>query len=83
MIGEKRDGENPQDKTLDEYAEISRKVARDTHAQLCDLHKFFIEYLKEHNPKDEREGILTVDVVHLNDEGNQFVSGIMLKALGY
>jgi lysophospholipase L1-like esterase len=83
VIGEKRDGENPQGKMLDEYAEISRKVARDMQAQLCDLHKLFSEYLGEHNPKDEREGILTVDGVHLNDEGNRFVSEIMLKALGY
>jgi lysophospholipase L1-like esterase len=83
VIGEKTNGENPQDQMLNEYAGISRKVARDIGTQLCDLHRLFIEYLKEHNPKDEREGILTVDGVHLNDEGNRFVSGIMLKALGY
>ncbi len=83
VIGEKVNGENPQDKMLDEYTEISRKVARDTDTQLCDLRKFFVDYLKRHNPRDLREGILTVDGVHLDDEGNQFVSGIMLKALGY
>ena len=83
VIGEKRDGENPQDKMLDEYADISRKVAHDTGTQLCDLHKMFIEYLMKHNPEDERKGILTVDGVHPTDEGNRFLAGIMLKALGY
>ncbi|MFZ1081899.1 MAG: SGNH/GDSL hydrolase family protein [Candidatus Kryptoniota bacterium] len=83
VIGEKANGENPQDQMLNEYAEISRKVARDTGTRLCDLHRLFIEYLMQHNPKDEHEGILTVDGVHLTDDGNRFVSGIMLKALGY
>ena len=83
VIGEKGDGENPEDKMLDEYTEISRKVARDTDTQLCDLHRDFREFLKEHNLEDKRQGVLTVDGVHLNDEGNRFVSGIMLKALGY
>lgn len=83
VIGEKAGSENPQDEMLDAYAEISRKVARDANTQLCDLHRFFVGYLKQHNPRDLREGVLTADGVHLNAEGNRFVSGILLKALGY
>ena len=83
VIGEKVHGENSQDQMVDEYAEITRKVARDTGTQLCDLHKWFIEYLSRHKPEDTHKGILTIDGVHLSDEGNRFVSGIMLNALGY
>ena len=49
---------------------------------MCDLHKLFVDYLSDHNPSDEQKGILTVDGVHLNAEGNRFVSEIMLKAIG-
>ena len=37
--------------------------------------------LKSHNPFNEEKGILTVDRVHLNDAGNQFVAEQMLKIL--
>ena len=83
VIGEKKKGKNQHDKMLDEYAEISRRVARETRIQLCDLNRSFVDYLSGHNFKDDREGILTVDGVHLNDEGNRFVSGIILNAIGY
>ncbi|MCD4823024.1 MAG: dienelactone hydrolase family protein, partial [Phycisphaerae bacterium] len=46
LIGEKIDGGNSLDATLDEYAAISRKVAAETGAGLCDLRKEFIETLK-------------------------------------
>src|SRR5215207_3031419 len=36
VIGEKKAGGNKLDARLDEYAEVSRKVAKDTGAQLCD-----------------------------------------------
>lgn len=81
VIGEKANGENPQDGMLSEYVEISKKVARETNSELCDLHAVFIDYLRKHNPEDARENILTVDGVHLNDEGNLLVAQSMLKAL--
>jgi lysophospholipase L1-like esterase len=81
VIGEKRNGTNKIDQMLDEYAEISRKVASETGIQLCDLHKDFIDYIAANNPGDKEKGILTADGVHLNDAGNQFVAKEMLKML--
>ncbi len=81
VIGEKNDGSNPQDAMLTEYSDISRRVAGETGSKLCDLRAAFIEYLKSHNPGDVEKGILTVDRVHLNDQGNRFVAEQMLRSL--
>ncbi len=81
VIGEKPDGTNPSDKMLDEYADISRKVARETGSQLLDLRKAFIDYLKAHNPENAERGILTRDGVHMNAAGNRFLSAHILGAL--
>ena len=53
---------------LDEYAEVSRRVAKATGARLCDLRKSFQGYLAEHNAEDKDKGVLTTDRVHLSDE---------------
>jgi lysophospholipase L1-like esterase len=81
VIGEKRDGTNQLDRQLDEYAAISRRVARKTNTGLCDLRIAFIRFLKTHNPNNVEKGILTEDIVHLNDQGNRFVAEEMLKTL--
>lgn len=81
VIGEKPDGSNEQDAMLEQYAQISRKVARDTNVKLCDLRTAFITYLKEHNPENAKQGILTSDGVHLNAAGNTFVAEQMLAFL--
>jgi isoamyl acetate esterase len=82
VIGEKADGSNTLDARLDEYAAISRRVAREEKVQLCDLRKEFVDYLKKNNSDRKGHGILTTDGVHLNEAGNRFVAGLMLKALG-
>ncbi len=82
VIGEKTDGSNKQDKMLAEYADISRKVAKDEGLVLCDLNKAFMDYLKENNKENKEVGILTRDRVHLNEAGNKLVAETMLKALG-
>jgi len=82
VIGEKRNGENKLDARLDEYSEISRKVAEASKVQLIDLRRAFQDYLKEHNSEDKERGILTSDRVHLNNAGNRFVADVMLKSLG-
>ena len=74
VIGEKTDGSNKLDALLDEYAAISRTVAKDTGTTLCDLRVAFIERLKEINPDNKERGVLTRDSVHLNAAGNQFVA---------
>lgn len=82
VIGEKHDGSNKLDAKLDQYANITRKVAKEHKTGLCDLRKAFVDYLKTANTDNKEAGILTPDRVHLNDAGNQFVAGEMLKALG-
>ncbi len=81
VIGEKKDGANTLDKNLDEYSEISRKVAKDTGSQLCDLRKAFVEHLAKSNSENKVQGILTRDRVHLNDEGNQFDAKTILATI--
>lgn len=83
MIGEKPDGSNPQDAMLDEYAEISRRVAEEKDLHVCDLRTEFVEYLKQNNPKNRSEGVLTSDGVHLNEAGNQFVAEAVLQVLDH
>jgi len=80
-IGEKPDGSNPLDPMLEEYAAISRKVAKETKTTMCDLRKAFIDHLKENNPDNKDRGILTGDGVHLNAEGNQFVADMAAGAI--
>jgi len=82
VIGEKPDGSNNLDAKLDEYSEISRKVAKELDLPLCDLRKAFLDHLKEKNVDKKEKGILTSDRVHLNDAGNKFVAEVMLKSLG-
>lgn len=81
VIGERRAGDNPLDAMLDEYAEITRRVAADRDVELCDLRKAFTDYLAAHNPENVDRGILTTDGVHLNEAGNRFVARFMIEAL--
>jgi lysophospholipase L1-like esterase len=81
VIGEKTDGSNEYDKMLEEYSNISRKVAQETGSQMLDLRKAFMDYLKENNSENLEEGILTTDTVHLNKTGNKVLASLMLDAL--
>jgi isoamyl acetate esterase len=81
VIGEKKAGTNKLDAQLDEYADISRKVAKETGVQLCDLRKAFADHLHENNPDDKEKGVLTGDRVHLNEAGNKLVAETILKAI--
>ncbi len=74
VIGEKKAGANKLDGKLDEYAEVSRKVAKDTGSQLCDLRKAFVDHIAKNNADDKDKGILTTDRVHLNEAGNKLVA---------
>jgi isoamyl acetate esterase len=88
VINERTDGTNTSadktynwDKMLEEYSEITRKVAADSDVQLCDLHKAFVEYLKKNNPDNKDRGVLTQDGVHLNPTGNKFVADLTSDAI--
>jgi isoamyl acetate esterase len=72
-------GENPvsptrENRLLDQYAEASREVAANSGAKICDLRAAFTGYLERFNPQGKFRGILTLDGVHLNAEGNRFVA---------
>jgi isoamyl acetate esterase len=82
VIGEKTGGSNKLDAQLDEYAEVSRKVAKEMKVPLCDLRKTFQDYLKDNNTDNKESGILTGDRVHLSDAGNRLVAETILKSLG-
>ena len=79
VIGEIPDSTYGQNPMLNQYSAISRKVAKDLGVRLCDLHKAFDTYLMQNNPDKKEKGILTVDGVHLNDEGNKFVAKEILR----
>lgn len=81
VIGEKPDGSNPEDKRLDAYAAISRKVAQETSAQLLDLRTAFIDYLKKYNPNNAEKNVLTADRVHMNTKGNQLLFTLVSDVL--
>ncbi|CAN5915466.1 SGNH/GDSL hydrolase family protein [soil metagenome] len=81
MIGEKSDGSNAQDPMLEEYAAISRQLARKNNLPLCDLRKTFVQYLQANNSTNEEKNVLTSDGVHLNAAGNAFVALQMMPFL--
>ncbi len=82
VIGEKNDGSDTNDPKLDEYADISRAVAKDLKVPVCDLRKDFQDYEKAHNPDNKESGVLTKDRVHLNDTGDKFVAEQILTMFG-
>ena len=81
VIGEKPKGKNPLDGMLEEYAAVSRKVAKEEQITLCDLRTTFLDYLRVFNPKGLEKGILTTDGVHLNKMGNLLVATEAAHAL--
>lgn len=82
VIGEKIDGSNDLDMMLDQYCDLSRKVAAETKTPLLDLRSQFMAYLREYNTANAEKGVLTSDTVHLNEAGNRFVAARMLEATG-
>ena len=81
VIGEKKHPGNPHDDMLDEYADVTRRIAKETNVPLCDLRKAFIAYENTHNAENAPKGILTRDGVHLTDEGNKLVAAEMLRMI--
>lgn len=82
VIGEKKDGGNHFDNMLDQYSDLSRKVAAENEVPLVDLRKAFVEWLKQNNPNNADKGLLTGDTVHLNKAGNALVAEKILAGLG-
>jgi len=74
VIGEKKNFVNELDGDLNKYAAIIRNIAKNKNTGLIDLHKAMIEYIDAHNPEDKAKDVLTVDGVHMNDAGNEFLA---------
>ena len=81
VIGEKPAGDNANDKELDKYSDIIRKIAADQKLTLIDLRQQFTQYIKSHNTSSKEKGILTTDGVHLNEKGNAFVAKLFYDTL--
>jgi lysophospholipase L1-like esterase len=81
VIGEKPQGQNGLDKMLEEFSAVSRRVAAEEGATLCDLRQSFFDSLRIFNPKDLGKGVLTSDGVHLNPDGNTFLAIEASRAL--
>ena len=81
VIGEKKNDVNPQDKDLNAYSEVIRKLAIAHNCTLIDLRKAFATYEQANNAEDKESGLLTTDRVHLTDAGNQLVADEMIKGL--
>jgi lysophospholipase L1-like esterase len=81
VIGELKDGANKQDKDLNAYSEVVRKLAISRNCPLVDLHKIFKDYIEKNNPQNLEKGILTIDRVHLNLKGNQLVADAMMEKI--
>ncbi len=81
VIGELKNNANPQDKDLNAYSEVIRRIAGLYDCKLIDLRKAFTDYEEANNKDNKESGLLTTDRVHLTDAGNRLVADEMLKAL--
>lgn len=81
VIGEKKNGVNPQDNDLDLYANIIHKLSDQYKCKLIDMRKAFAEYENENNPDNNNSGILTVDGVHLSKKGNALAAEKIMQVL--
>jgi len=81
VIGEKKNNANQLDAELEAFSEVVRKLAAAYNCSLIDLRKAFVNYEELHNVQDKDNGILTIDGVHLNDQGNQLVADEMMKTI--
>jgi lysophospholipase L1-like esterase len=81
VIGEKTDFTNQQDGDLNAYSQIIRNLAQKWHCGLVDMREEFHNYELKNNPGNKDSGILTIDKVHLNETGNQFVADKMMEAM--
>ena len=81
VIGEKKENTNSQDKDLNAYSDVIRKLAPLYNCALIDLRKAFTTYETQNNADDKESGLLTIDRVHLTASGNQLVADEMMRAL--
>ena len=77
LIGEQMPGNNELDEELDHFCNIIRNIAAELNIPLVDIRSAFVNFLNENNFENKAKGILTIDGVHLNFEGNEMVAELM------
>jgi lysophospholipase L1-like esterase len=80
-IGERNDYSNQMDGDLNRYSNIIRNLAAELKLPVVDLRKLYTDYEKVNNPGNAENGILTIDGVHMNDKGNQFLAEQMWNVI--
>lgn len=81
VIGEKKNNANNDDKELDAYADIIRKIAAELKLPLVDIRAACKKYYLTNNPSDLDKNILTRDGIHFNEKGNQFAADLIWDIL--
>lgn len=81
VIGELKENANPQDKDLNAYSEVIRKLANAHKCKLIDLRKAFQQYIQSNNKDNKESGLLTTDRVHLTTAGNNLVAEEIMRVL--
>lgn len=81
VFGDDPSSATNENQLMEEYAAMSRHVAAETGATLCDLRAVFREYLRTNNSARRYQGVVTIDGVHLNDQGNRLVADHILQIL--
>jgi lysophospholipase L1-like esterase len=81
VIGEKKNNENNDDKELDQYADVIRKIAKELNLPLVDLRTAFKNYYTANNTTDLDKNVLTKDGIHFNDAGHQFAADLIWDVL--
>ncbi|MCF7734358.1 MAG: family 20 glycosylhydrolase [Akkermansiaceae bacterium] len=83
--GELPDSRNADDPKIEQYTELTRKVARDTGTTLVDLRRPYVAYLQNHNAQLRVDGtlyfkdpgVLTYDGVHPNATGVELLANLI------
>ena len=83
--GELPDGRNSDDAKIEQFAELTRKVATTTGTTLVDLRRAYLAYLRNHNAELRVDGslyfvpagVLTYDGVHPTAKGNELLANLI------
>jgi lysophospholipase L1-like esterase len=74
VIGERNDYTNQQDGDLNYYSVLVSNLSKKFNCDVLDFRIIFHNNELANNPENKESGILTVDRIHLNDDGNKLVA---------
>lgn len=89
LRGELPDGSNSDDVRIEHFAEITRRVARESQVTLVDTRRAVVAYLQNHNVQlrvdgtlyFKPSGVLTYDGVHPNGRGVEFLAELIAEGV--